>query len=256
MAKEKERIKLGVQLFSLRRYARSLQGLEKCFAFCNKIESRAVQLSAVYQAQPAELMGLSEKYKQEICVTHKSFESITSDCANLCSQHLIYGCKLIGLSKMPSSFSPSNKSQVLAFCETMNKAQEVASSFGVNLAYHNHAFEFRHNIYQTLIDNLDKDIKFILDIYWADYADKDCFALMDKLGDRLAVLHLKDSKTILGRYKLMKTPGAGDFDFAKILSYASTNTACKYALIELDFALAPYKAVEQGMKHLQKIRKD
>jgi len=253
MTFEKEKIKLGVQLFTLRRYARTLQGLEKCFAFCSKIGSSAVQLSAVYDAEPLLIKRFSEKYALDICVTHKSFESISQDCPALCSQHLVYDCKLIGLSRMPSIFNPSNRSEVLAFCEAMNKAQDIARTFGISLAYHNHAFEFKHNIYDILISNLDQDIKFILDLYWADYAGEDNFALMDKLGDRLAILHLKDSKTVLGRYKLMRTPGRGDFDFAKILSYAEANTACKYALIELDFSLAPYRAIEYGMKHLKKV---
>lgn len=252
MDNNREKIKLGVQLYTLRRYATTFAGLEQCFAFCSKVGAQAVQLSAVYEAEPTALSQLCENHQLEICVTHKSFEDISKDCPALCAEHLVYGCKIIGLSRMPPQFNPANKDEVLAFCDVMNNAQAQARAYGINLAYHNHAFEFKHNIYDVLIDNLDKDIKFILDLYWADFAGEDNYILMDKLADRLAVLHLKDHKTIFGKYKLMRAPGKGECDFAKILRYAEANTACKYALIELDVSLNPLKAVENSMKYLIK----
>ena len=245
----------GVQLYTLRKHARTKEGLEKCFEFCAKAGAKAVQLSSVYEAQPDFLKELKDKYNLDICVTHKSFERITQDCAALCAEHKVYECDLIGVPSMPPAYRGSME-KVLDFCAQMNKAQRESERYGINLAYHNHAFEFNNNIYDTLIDNLDRNIKFILDTYWADFAGQDVFALMDRLSDRLAVLHLKDKKTVFNKIKLMRAPGKGEFDFAKILKYAQDNTACKYALIELDLSLSPFKDVEYSLNHLRKVYAD
>lgn len=66
---------------------------------------------------------------------------------------------------------------------------------GIALGYHNHSHEFAPNadgslIYETLLG--ETRLQMELDTYWAYAAGQEPLALMERLRDRLPVIHLKD----------------------------------------------------------------
>ncbi len=66
---------------------------------------------------------------------------------------------------------------------------------GISLGYHNHSHEFKPNedgslIYETLLAKTHLQME--LDTFWAYAAGQDPLALMERLRDRLPVIHLKD----------------------------------------------------------------
>ena len=78
-----------------------------------------------------------------------------------------------------------------------NKAAEKAKAAGIQLSYHNHAFEFKpleegKSGYDVMIEEFSPDMKFELDVFWVAVAGVDTIELMNKLGSRVSQLHLKD----------------------------------------------------------------
>lgn len=251
------KIKCGVQFYTLRKYAKDKEGVEKCFKFCKEVGAEVVQLSAVAELSPDVFFNLSKEHNLEICTTHKKYDKIVNNTKELCKEHQTYNCNIMGLGMIPKQkFDIGSKEDILKFCEEMNKAQKIAQEFNINLAYHNHDFEFKkigdELIYDILIENLDKNILFILDTFWVDFAGEDVLKWIDVLNSRLGVLHLKDTKLYLNKFKWMTRLGKGRTDFAAILQRAESK-GCKYALIELDFSLNPFKAVKESMEYLKKV---
>ncbi len=85
------------------------------------------------------------------------------------------------------------------WAELLNKAGEKAQSQGLQMAYHNHNFEFAQLDnsgllpFDLLADRLDAQLMpFELDVFWAAIAGQDPAALIKKYGTRMELLHLKD----------------------------------------------------------------
>ena len=107
----------------------------------------------------------------------------------------------VGLSHLVIPYLPDRYRTSLddykALCQKCNKAAEKAKASGIQLSYHNHAFEFRplddgKSGYDVMIDEFSDDMKFEVDVFWVAVAGLDSVKLIKKLGNRVSQLHLKD----------------------------------------------------------------
>jgi len=79
----------------------------------------------------------------------------------------------------------------------LNAAAEKAAGYGLKVGYHNHAFELesviegKHGL-EILADNLAPEVGLEVDTYWAYAGGADVPALLQRLGDRVFALHVKD----------------------------------------------------------------
>ncbi len=105
------------------------------------------------------------------------------------------------------------------FIARVNEAQPRLAAAGIELGYHNHHFEFETSAWGACIhEELQKrtDISFEIDTFWAWVAGRDPVALLEELGDRVTVIHLKDGlKDHTGR-----SLGLGDAPVAAVRAYA------------------------------------
>ena len=80
----------------------------------------------------------------------------------------------------------------------LNKAAVIAKKAGIQLAYHNHSFEYKPMGGSTGFDIFTKEfapeMKFELDVFWVKAAGVDPVTLIKKLSGRVSQLHLKDLK--------------------------------------------------------------
>lgn len=79
----------------------------------------------------------------------------------------------------------------------LNAAAAIAAAHGVTIGYHNHAHELESIIdgrtaLEVLVDALDPEVKLEVDTYWALVGGQDPVALLERLGDRVVALHVKD----------------------------------------------------------------
>ena len=83
--------------------------------------------------------------------------------------------------------------------EILNKAGEQCRKAGLELAYHNHHFEFQTFdgvvAYDELLRRTDpKLVKMELDCFWVTFAGKDPVEYFKRYPGRFALLHIKDLK--------------------------------------------------------------
>ncbi|MGJ8697521.1 MAG: sugar phosphate isomerase/epimerase family protein [Verrucomicrobiaceae bacterium] len=80
----------------------------------------------------------------------------------------------------------------------LNKAAAIAKDAGLQLAYHNHAFEFKpmegSTGYDVFIKEFAPEMKFEIDVFWVQAGGVDPVTLIKKLNGRVSQLHLKDLK--------------------------------------------------------------
>jgi sugar phosphate isomerase/epimerase len=86
---------------------------------------------------------------------------------------------------------------VESVADDLNAAAERAARHGVRVGYHNHAQELEivHDgttALELLAARLADDVVLEVDAYWAAAGGQDPVALLKRLGDRVAAIHLKD----------------------------------------------------------------
>ena len=144
----------------------------------------------------------------------------------------------------------------------MNVAGEKAKQAGIQLAYHNHNFEFAplegSTGFDTFIERFDKEmVKFELDVFWSSIAGVPPISLMKKLGSSLHLLHLKDrlagttTEYDNGKVedKAFQPLGAGIINMQEVLKLAP-ELGVKYCMVEQDHSPAILEDIGVSMEYL------
>ena len=80
----------------------------------------------------------------------------------------------------------------------LNKAAVIAKEAEIQLAYHNHSFEFQpmeeSTGYDIFVQEFGDEMMFEVDVFWVKAADLDPVSLIKGLSGRVSQLHLKDIK--------------------------------------------------------------
>ncbi len=129
--------------------------------------------------------------------------------------------------------------------DKMNKAGEQVKKAGMQLCYHNHAFEFAAMEGSRPIDVLleKTDAKLVgieLDVFWVSVTGNDPVAMLKKMPGRFPLVHLKDKKTGAAvrfdekvERDTFKEVGNGSLDFKALLA-AAKQSGVKHYFVEQD----------------------
>ena len=142
---------------------------------------------------------------------------------------------------------------IKALCARWNEAAEVADEFDLELGLHNHWWEFSQlegrMAFDVLIENLDERIFFQIDTYWVNTGGGDASKIVEKLGERAPLLHMKDGPCM--QDSDMVAVGDGEMDFSQIVE-ASHGTS-DWLIVELDRCETDImEAVEKSYNYLVK----
>lgn len=148
--------------------------------------------------------------------------------------------------------------QYKRLCELLNKCGEIAKKMGLQLAYHNHDFEFFTLDGQVPMDLILKEcdsdlVKIELDLYWATRAGYDPIALFEQHPGRFHLWHVKDMEN--SPEKTFAPVGTGLIDFKKIFQHAK-KSGMQYFFVEQDLHRnnQPIANVESSYKYLKGMR--
>ncbi len=122
-------------------------------------------------------------------------------------------------------------------CERLNQANGLFQNHDVVFGYHNHDFEFKEidgrNPFEIMIAELDPSITLEVDTYWVQVAGHDPSDLVQRLGNRAPLLHIKDGQADSARRdEPMVALGEGNVDIKRIVAAGGDNTEC--LIVELD----------------------
>lgn len=159
--------------------------------------------------------------------------------------------------------------------EQLNKAAELAATYGVRIGYHNHFWEFRPldggvSGYDILLNETDKDkVFFEMDLFWSEVSGIDSRTYFEKYPGRFPLWHIKDvakgnEKPVISESmnaksireildKIQYTElGTGTTDFKKILEKDEA-AGLEYAFVEQDqIKIDPYVSIKESYDFLIK----
>jgi len=139
--------------------------------------------------------------------------------------------------------------------DVFNRVGEAAKRHGLRFVYHNHDFELEplegRVPHDYLVANTDKDlVRFQLDVYWLTKGGRDPVTEINRLGSRVASLHLKDMDRTPARE--ITPPGTGIFDFAPILA-AAKRAGITDLYVEVDGPRDGMDAARTSYAHLASV---
>lgn len=148
---------------------------------------------------------------------------------------------------------------------TLQAAGTRARAHGLQLCYHNHAFEYESmggtTPLQILMGETDaKLVQLELDVFWATVAGQNPVDLLHKYRGRVPLLHLKDkAKDLPGATQYnekvpketFKEVGNGTIDIPAVLKAANTAGA-KHYFVEQDQTPDPIASLKQSYDYLSK----
>ena len=187
-------MKIGEQLFSLRKLCSTPEDLAQTFRKVHEIGYHYVQLSGLCDCDPLFLRDTLAENQLEAVVCHANNQQLREDPAAVIAYYEAVGCPNIGLGAMPEAYRGSEEGYA-AFIRDYSPAIARLWEHGYPLYYHNHAFDLaKFSDGSCILDRLvqDERISLLLDTYWLHMGGYDEVEAIRKAKGRCRIIHFKD----------------------------------------------------------------
>lgn len=202
--------------------------------------------------------------------SHFEWDSVVNpkDAAYSDFQRIIEKAHKIGLTHLVIPYLADKNRQTLDDYRKVaghaNKAAALAGKAGIQLAYHNHAFEFEPKTggrtgFDVLMSEFSPEMQFEIDVFWVKVGGVEPLDLMKKLTGRISQVHLKDLKAGLALPAFGSVPadafqelGDGIIPMEPIM-VAAKAAGVKHCHVEQDQSPDPLASIRQSIAHLQRL---
>jgi sugar phosphate isomerase/epimerase len=160
---------------------------------------------------------------------------------------------------------PKDAAGFEALAKALNTAGEQIKKAGMQLCYHNHAFEFAplpdgRRAFDVMMGAADPAlVKLELDVFWVSVAGADPVALINQYAGRIALMHLKDKMKGAPQSFSEGVPpqtfvevGSGALDFPAILKAAAAAKVEHY-FVEQDQSPDPLASLKKSYDYLRSL---
>lgn len=251
---------VGVQLYSVRdAISKDLMGTLTKVAQIgyDHVELAGYGDGKVYGKSPAEFKKILDDLGLKTFSSHLGLDILRGDW-----ERAVADAKLLGQRYVVCPYLMENErkniDQYKKLCELLNKCGETAKKAGLQLAYHNHDFEFMTLDGQIPFDLMLKEcdanlVKIEMDLYWTKKAGKDPLAYFKNNPGRIELWHVKDMDNT--QQQFFTEVGNGTIDWKPIFK-AGKKSGMKYFFVEQDICKnhTPLESIEISYNYLKNLR--
>ncbi len=236
----------GLQMYSVRDLTE--KDLAKALQEVAKMGYAFVEFAGFFGHSAEDVRAMLDANGLKVSGTHTDWDELTPENIDATiTYHKIIGNENIII---PGA-DLSTPEKLDAFVELLNFAKPKLAKAGITLAYHNHHREFLPNEFGVLTHSeLEKrtDVDFEIDTYWVYVAGQDPIAVLERLADRVRIIHLKDGFSD-GHGKAL---GEGTAPVSAVREYAIKNGLCMVVESETCDPTG-LQEVERCIKHLRSL---
>lgn len=144
-----------------------------------------------------------------------------------------------------------------AIAEKLNSAAELCKNANLQLAYHNHDFEFKKweagvTGFDILLKETDKElVDFELDLYWVVRSGNDPIRLFNESPGRYKLWHVKDMHKT--NNKLNTEIGSGKINFREIFAKAKISGVQHFFMEQENFTMDPFESIAKSNKYIKNV---
>jgi sugar phosphate isomerase/epimerase len=142
---------------------------------------------------------------------------------------------------------------IQATAAKLNAAARKGAEYGIRVGYHNHAWELESTIEgRTALEYfeglLDPELVLEVDTYWAAVGGQDPAQLLQRLGDRVKFIHIKDGPLTTDT-KAQQPAGQGRVAVLEVIAAAA---ALEVGVVEFDdYSGDIFDGIAQSLAYLQ-----
>ncbi len=206
----------------------------------------------------------------ELHSSHFEWDSVVNptDAGYSDFKRILEKAREVGLSHLVIPYLAEKNRQTLddykKVAEHANRAAALARKAGIQLAYHNHAFEFQpreggRTGFDVLVAEFGPEMQFEIDAFWVKVGGVEPVDLMRRLAGRISQVHLKDLKAGLTLPAFGSLPndafkelGEGIIPTEPIL-VAARAAGVKHCHVEQDQSPDPLASIRRSIAHLRKL---
>lgn len=255
---------IGIQLYTLRnQIAKDAAGTLKAVA-----EAGYKQGEMYGFPKTDEMVKAAKDAGLALNSTHFEWDSVVNPEDEGMSDFMktLEAAKKLGLSHLVIPYLQDANRKTLddykKVAENCNKAAAKAKEAGIQLAYHNHAFELEPKEggatgFDVFIKEFSPEMKFEIDAFWIKVGGKDPVEFIKSLKGRVTQVHLKDLKDGLTLPHFASVPkdafqelGDGIIPTEPILA-AAAEAGVEHCHVEQDQSPDPLASIQQSMKYLK-----
>jgi sugar phosphate isomerase/epimerase len=212
----------------------------------------AVELAGYGGLSVAELGTILGETGLRAMGAHVGYAQFEARAAEVIAELRALGCEYAVIPSLPSDYR-EDADQARRAVEQFNRWATLCRDAGLRFAYHNHHFEFAPlgdgTLYDIIVDGTDPaTVDLEVDAFWAHYAGVSPVAVIERLGRRASVIHLKDMAP--GEHRADAPVGAGILNWDDILA-AGRSVGARWYIVEQDHPQNPLADVETSLRYLQ-----
>ncbi len=245
---------IALNLFTVRDFIKSRSAIRKTLQRLKKIGYDHVQIGSLSYLGAKEFRQLLDDFGMTCCARHVGLFQSETDALKSIEEHQILGCQFSAISHMRAD-------SAAGYVELAGRADKWARLFkkhGLTLAYHNHAHEFQKFDGQLALDIIFENsttLQSEIDTYWVHYGGGVTCDWIEKMKNRLPLIHLKDYAIVDGQPTFAEV-GEGNLNFPKILDAAKA-AGTRWFIVEQDIcARDPFDSVKISLENLKKMGMD
>ncbi len=226
---------VAAQLYTLRDFTKTPSDIRDTFNKVAELGYGAVQVSGMGPIEPEALKEIAGESGLKIIATHISYQRICDEPAAVIAEHKLWGCRHVAIGGLPQEYR--SEEGFSRFAREASLAAKPLIEAGLTFSYHNHSFELEHfgdkTGMQMLVEDSDPDTFFFeIDTYWIQHGGANPVSWLQKLRDRMYVVHLKDM-AMQGSKQLFAEVGEGNLEWEPILKVCE-QAGIEWYIIEQD----------------------
>ncbi len=242
--------KIGLQLYTVREQMK--KDFEGTLAKVAAIGYREVEFAGLFDHSPKDVRAILDRDGLTAVSGHVDYKILNSDAAGA-----IEAAKIMGQSYIVCPWideSMRNPDDMKRIAQTLNRVGEQSKSAGLQLAYHNHDFEFKRRpdgklFYDALLEDTDPNlVKMEMDLFWITNGGQDPLKYFNLYPGRFPLVHVKDRKN----NGEMTEVGSGAIDFKRIFAQ-SDKAGIKHYIVEHDQPKSPFDSIKKSYDYLKNL---
>ena len=216
---------IAVQLYTVRTLIQDTSRISEVLSRLREIGYRAVEVAGLGPSSSAQFGKELRRAGLTACAAHASLDRVKGDLDRVIGECSDWGCEHVVIPSLPDEYRSAGGYRRFA-AESAELAQRMRAN-GLDLVYHNHAYELERYGAQTGLELLlagdpAHAVQAEFDTYWLQYGGADPADWIRRFAHRVPLVHLKDMAIDRGR-PVDAEVGEGNLNWHDIL------TACREA---------------------------
>jgi sugar phosphate isomerase/epimerase len=246
---------LAAQLYTIREFTQTAADFAASMKKVREIGYTAVQVSAIGPIPHQEVKAIVDDAGLTICNTHIGYELLWHDLEAVIEQHRLWNCRHVAIGSMPRVYREEGEAGYQRFAAEANGVGEKLHEAGLTFSYHNHSFEFARFGRRLGLEIIfqESDPRYLqaeLDTYWVQHGGGDSVNWINRLEQRMPVIHLKDM-AIIDNQQVMAEVGEGNLNWPAILATCQ-ETGVEWYAVEQDICRRdPFESLKISYENLK-----